>query len=121
MARLLPTSDDSLISWLRLGASDLPSERERWRRLLTDPSPHIRLQAETFLFSALHPTEAPAGVSALRRSSVVLPPPTSVREPSEPWRHCAHCYHSEFWFTVTGEPVCARCHPPASSASVSSM
>lgn len=121
MAGSLPTVEDALLSWLRRGASDLPSERERWRRLLTDPSPHIRLQAETFLFSALHPTQAPASVSSPSRSFVVLPPPRSVREPSEPWRHCARCYHSEFWFTFTGEAVCVRCRPPAVSASVAPM
>ena len=121
MASALLSVDDSLLSWLSLGASDLPSERERWRRILTDPSPHIRLQAETFLFLALHPTGAPASVTTPPRSFVVLPPPTSVREPSEPWRHCARCYHSEFWFTFTGEPVCARCHPPQSPGPAASM
>lgn len=121
MAGSVPTVEDPLLSWLRRGASDLPSERERWRRLLTDPSPRIRLQAEAFLFPVLHQTQAPASVSTRSRSFVDLPPPPSVREPPEPWRHCARCYHSEFWFTFTGEAVCARCHPAASFAPVVPM
>jgi hypothetical protein len=38
----------------------LPSAFERWKRLLTDRNPAVRLKAEVFVFSALHGAPRPA-------------------------------------------------------------
>jgi hypothetical protein len=38
----------------------LPSAYERWKRLLTDRDPAVRLKAEVFVFSALHGAPRPA-------------------------------------------------------------
>jgi hypothetical protein len=50
-----------LLELLERGDGDgLPPSYERWKRLLTDRDPSVRLKAEVFVFSALHGTPRPA-------------------------------------------------------------
>jgi hypothetical protein len=49
-----------LLELLERGDGDLPSACERWKRLLTDRNPAVRLRAEVFVFSALHGAPRPA-------------------------------------------------------------
>jgi hypothetical protein len=44
---------------LEAGDDELPASSERWKALLTDRSPVIRLAAEKFLFEALHGKSKP--------------------------------------------------------------
>lgn len=44
---------------LEAGDDGLPSSSKRWKKLLTDRSPTIRLAAEKFLFEALHGKSRP--------------------------------------------------------------
>jgi len=104
-----PLIPAQLLSELMNGGGDLPSARERWRVLLSDPSPEVRLAAEVALlaqFRAHHPDQP-------------LPPSSHSRMPHrvpqfgfpEPKRHCLRCYGHDFWVDGQGTLHCEHCEP----------
>ena len=120
-AGLAPSFTRDLLESLVQGGGGLPSARERWVTLLTDPSPEIRLKAEAILLEALRNIERPSSRSIDLRPAELLAPyeiPERAprrREPSEPWRHCRTCFGHDFWFNRAGEIFCRACAPPRSN------
>ena len=123
-ATLNPTEIRRLVHELVGGFPGLPSARDRWAALLTDPSPSIRLQAETSLLSLGLSLDSIAPAPSTPRpprsettSHRVLREAcesthTTWDDPSDPWRHCRECLGDAFWFDALGEPRCMSCHPP---------
>jgi hypothetical protein len=70
-----------MLELLERGEGDLPPAQERWKRLLTDGNPAVRLKAEMFVFCALHgtPRQAPELPSPEQDITIV------VRREREPW------------------------------------
>lgn len=115
---LTSTEIRQLVHELVSGFDGLPAARERWVALLTDPSPSIRLQAESSLLALGLSLDggAPGAVRVEAPTHRVLREEfesthTTWDDPSDPWRHCRECLGHEFWFDHRGEPRCARCHP----------
>lgn len=107
----------ALLESLLAGDEALPSARERWTRLLNDPSPEIRLEAERVLLDSLLrlPEASPEGARPMDPRLAGLPPfafPADF-EPSEPWRFCRICWGSEFWVDESHVAHCRHCWPPA--------
>jgi hypothetical protein len=121
---LVPAEIRQLVHELVGGFSGLPSARDRWVALLTDPSPSVRLQAERSLLSlglslgalTSAPSAPPLQVGETSSHRVLREACESTHttwdEPTDPWRHCRECLGDAFWFDAFGEPRCLSCHPP---------